>query len=145
MQRAPKKQRTIKATVHTAHGDQAKIGLRAQKLWSTNDGLPSLRSFTRCWRNTTQQHTMMRREHPNRTCRHKLCMRMQTTAHALLCTAKHDCTMNSLRTGQSRDEGEAAGLAEDTFTIWPVLSKTCQALAPTCVVVVEQGRHKHNT
>ena len=52
-----------------------------------------------------QQHTMMRREHPNRTCRHNLCMRMQPTAHTLLCTAKHDCTMNSLRTGQSRDKG----------------------------------------
>ena len=40
----------LNATVHTAHGDQAQIGLRAQKLWSTNDGLLSLRSFTRCWK-----------------------------------------------------------------------------------------------
>ena len=91
-----------------------------------------------------QQHTTMRREHPNRTDRHNPCMRMQTTAHTLLCTAKHDCTMNALRTGQSRDEGEAAGLAEDTFTIGPVLSKTCQALGPNQVAVVEQARHKNN-
>ena len=80
MQRAPKKQRKINATVHTAHGDQAKIGLRAQKLWSTNDGLPSLRSFTRCCKTRPQQHTMMRREHRNRTDHHNLCMRMQPTA-----------------------------------------------------------------
>ena len=42
-------------------------------------------------------------------------------------------------------KSEAAGLAEDTFTIWPVLSKTRQALGPNQVAVVEQARHKHNT
>ena len=42
-------------------------------------------------------------------------------------------------------KGEAAGLAEDTFTDRPVLSKTCQALGPNQVAVVEQARHKHNT
>ena len=41
-------------------------------------------------------------------------------------------------------KGEAAGLAEDTFTIGPVLSKTCQALGLNQVAVVEHARHKHN-
>ena len=106
--RAPKKQRTIKATVHTAHGDQAQIGLRAQKLWSTNDGLPSLRSFTRCCKTRPQQHTTMCREHRNRTDHHNLCMRMQPTARTLLCGAKHDCTMNALRTGHSQQKRQGS-------------------------------------
>ena len=55
-----------------------------------------------------QQHATMCREHPNRTCRHKLCMRMQATAHTLLCTAKHDCTMNALRTGHSQHERQGS-------------------------------------
>ena len=106
MQRAPKKQRTINAT-HCAYGTRRSSSNRppstktvVNKRWpSVAAQLPTLLE-TRA-----QQHTMMRREHPNRTCRHNLCMRMQGTAHTLLCTAKHDCSMNALRTGQSRDEG----------------------------------------
>ena len=108
MQRAPKKQRTIKATVHTAHGDQAKIGLRAQTLWSTNDGLPSLRSLTRCSKHDLNNIQRCVVSIPTEVAANNLCMRMQTTAHTLLCTAKHDCTMNALRTGHSQHERQGS-------------------------------------
>ena len=145
-QRAPKKQRTINAT-HCAYGTRRSSSNRppSTKTLVTNDGLLSLAQLDTLLETRPQQQTMMRREHPTEVAAKNLCMRMQPTAHTLLCTAKHDCTMNSLRTGQSRDEGEAAGLAEDTFTITPVLSKTRQALGPNQVAVVEQARHKHNT
>ena len=41
--------------------------------------------------------------------------------------------------------GKAADQMDMTQTITSLLSKACQALAPTCVAVVEQARHKHNT
>ena len=41
-------------------------------------------------------------------------------------------------------KGKAADQIDMTQTIGPVLSKACQALAPICVAVVEQARHKHN-
>ena len=104
-----------------------------------------LRSLTRCWKHDLKNMRRCVVSIATELASLNLCMRMQPTAYTLLCTAKHDCTMNVLRTGQSRDKGEAAGLAEDTFTIWPVLSKTCQALGPNQVAVVEQARHKHNT
>ena len=106
------------------------------KLWSTNDGLPSLRSFRRCCKTRPQQHTTMCREHLNRTDRHNLCMRMQRTAQALLCGAKHDCTMNALRTGHSQqnrqgsrphgdDTDNLAGPIDNMPSAWPQSSCRC--------------------
>ena len=106
------------------------------KLWSTNDGLPSLRSFRRCCKTRPQQHTTMCREHLNRTDHHNLCMRMQRTAQALLCGAKHDCTMNALRTGHSQqkrqgsrphgdDTDTQAGPIDNMPSAWPQSSCRC--------------------
>ena len=47
----------------------------------------------------------------------KLCMRMQPTAQALLCTAKHDWTMTALLTGHSSMNGKAADQIDMTQTI----------------------------
>ena len=41
--------------------------------------------------------------------------------------------------------GKAADHMETTQTMRPVPSKTCQALGPNQVAVVEHARHKHNT
>ena len=81
---------------------------RTQTLVNKRDGLPSLRSFRRCCKTRPQQHTTMCREHLNRTDHHNLRMRMQRTAQALLCGAKHDCTMNALRTGHSQQKRQGS-------------------------------------
>ena len=66
----------------------------------------------------------------------KLCMRMQPTAQALLCGAKHDCTMNALRTGHSQHERHGsrpnrhhadnrAGPIQSIPSAWTHLCCTC--------------------
>ena len=83
-QRAPKKQRTINAT-HCAYGTRRSSSNRppSTKTLVTNDGLLSLAQLDTLLETRPQQQTMMRREHPNRTDRHNLCMRMQPTARTL--------------------------------------------------------------
>ena len=108
-QRAPKKQRTINAT-HCAYGTRRSSSNRPPSTKTlVNKRWPSVAAQLHTLLETRpQQHTTMCREHPNRTDRHNLCMRMQPSAQALLCTAKHDCTMNALRTGRSQHERQGS-------------------------------------
>ena len=109
--RAPKKQRTINAT-HCAYGTRRSSSNRPPSTKTlVNKRWPSVAAQLHTLLETRpQQHTgtMMRREHSNRTDRHNLCMRMQPTARTLLCGAKHDCTMNALRTGHSQHERQGS-------------------------------------
>ena len=94
--RAPKKQRTINAT-HCAYGTRRSSSNRppSTKTLVTNDGLLSLAQLDTLLETRPQQQTMMRREHPNRSCRPKpvhahASNRAHTTLHRKT-RLQHEC------------------------------------------------------
>ena len=105
---ARSKQAAHNKLINCAHGDQAQIGLRAQKLWSQTMAFCRLRSLTRCWKHDLNNMRRCVVSIATELASLNLCMRMQPTAYTLLCTAKHDCTMNALRTGHSQHERQGS-------------------------------------